>query len=83
MEDFLAQTSTKPELSADVIMIASLQRQPFFEAKNLRNLALSHKPRAILLEYNSDFSFSLNEVPMTEFFNPIYESEHLNIWQRK
>lgn len=56
MQEFLADRSVKGEPKADVIMIASMQGQPFFETSALKNLALSIESGGILFEVNSDYS---------------------------
>lgn len=81
MEEFLALPDT-PEV--DIVMISSLKGQPFFERKNLANLAAKVKKAGILLIYNPDYSFEFNQDPLTKYFNKLAgEARSGEVWQKK
>jgi hypothetical protein len=77
MEKFVEGISLQKGPFADVIMLASLQGQPFNDSTDLGNLARSIRGGGILYEIHPDY-----ETPLSKFFKQIVRNSHVTVWQR-
>jgi hypothetical protein len=81
MQHFVKETVVKGGPFADVIMLASLEGQPFFEDTDFRNLSGSIDSGGLIFEINSDYKLA-NQTSMTYFFHQVVNNPSVIIWQR-